>query len=185
LKVTKYMLVLVVAAGVCAALVFAIAVAFYVMVGAPAPGSSAYVIPTTAMSPTIVPGDRVVCDAGRSPVPGSIVVIKDPTGQHPALVKRLVAFSGQSVEVTSGALLVDGQPEPWADELVEPTEPGTVQTPLTVPEGQVWVMGDNRPSSGDSRHFGPVPEDLVIGVVTHIYWPPSRFGPAATEASGG
>lgn len=152
------------------------AVAFYSAVGSPARGSGSYVIPGDSMAPMILPGDRIISDAGVQPSVGSVVVIEDPTKQHPALVKRLIATGGQTVSAVDGAVLVDGRPEVAAASVQGPTDAGLIPFPVTVPDGQVWVMGDNRPNSGDSRFFGPVPEDSIIGVVTFVYWPPSRFG---------
>ena len=55
--------------------------------------------------------------------------------------------------------------------------PGSqISYPYTVPEGCVWMMGDNRENSADSRYFGPVPQENIIGVVVLRYWPLNRFG---------
>jgi len=140
-----------------------------------------FVIPTGSMIPTIAIGNRVLAEKltfrfFREPSYGDIVVFDDPSGQHPQLIKRVIAVGGQTVDVKDGAVWVDGK------RLVEPytygkdNEPGTVSLPVTVPQGQVWLMGDNRPNSGDSRFFGPVPVSQIKGHAMWTYWPPSEFG---------
>jgi len=141
-----------------------------------------FVIPTGSMIPTIEIGDRVLADKlsyrfTDGPQVGEIVVFDDPTGTHPQLIKRVIATQGQVVDVKDGQVWVDGRPldEPYT--YGKRTDPGTVPFPLTVPEGSVWLMGDNRPDSGDSRFFGPRPVETVRGRAFWTYWPPSHFGP--------
>lgn len=140
-----------------------------------------FVIPTGSMIPTIEIGDRVLAEKityrfSRAPRYGDIVVFDDPTGQHPQLIKRVIAVGGQTVDVKDGAVWVDGKKldEPYTH--AKRTDPGTVATPITLKEGQVWLMGDNRPNSGDARFFGPQPVSKVRGRAFWTYWPPSRFG---------
>lgn len=140
-----------------------------------------FVIPTGSMRPTIMEEDRVLAEKityrfNRKPEVGDIVVFDDPMAQHPQLIKRVIAVAGQTVDVQDDAVYVDGEPlsEPYVHG--KPTLPGTIALPVTVPEGQVWLMGDNRPNSGDSRFFGPRPVESVRGRAFWTYWPPSRFG---------
>jgi signal peptidase I len=139
-----------------------------------------YIIPTGSMIPTIELQDRVLAEKityrFRSPRQGEIVVFNDPTGQHPKLIKRVIAVGGQTVDVHDGKVWVDGKAldEPYVHGKV--TEPGTVPLPITIPAGDVWLMGDNRPNSGDSRFFGPQPVSSVDGRAFFTYWPPSRIG---------
>ncbi len=76
-------------------------------------------------------------------------------------IKRVVALPDETVEGRSGQVYVDGRL------LVEPYLPPAVVTtdfgPVIVPPGQLWVMGDNRQNSGDSRVFGPIPQDSIVG----------------------
>jgi signal peptidase I len=139
-----------------------------------------FVIPTGSMVSTIAVGDRVLTDKlsyrlGRQIEGGDVVVFDDPTGQHPQLIKRVVATGGQTVDIRGGRVFVDGRllDEPYVNAM---TEPGTVRMPVEVPLGEVWLMGDNRPESGDSRFFGPQPASVVHGRAFWTYWPLSRFG---------
>lgn len=140
-----------------------------------------FVIPTGSMIPTIEIGDRVLADKlvfrfFREPQRGDIVVFDDPSGQHPQLIKRVIAVGGQTVDIRDGMVYVDDQPldEPYTYD--KRTDPGSVAVPLTVPNGYVWLMGDNRPESGDSRFFDARPVDTVRGRAFWTYWPISRFG---------
>lgn len=139
-----------------------------------------FVIPTGSMRPTIMEEDRVLAEKityrfAREPQVGDIVVFDDPMGQHPQLIKRVIAVAGQTVDVRQDKVWIDGKPldEPYTHGKI--TAPGTIPLPTEVPEGQVWLMGDNRPESGDSRFFGPRPVSSVRGRAFWTYWPPGRF----------
>ena len=141
-----------------------------------------FVIPTGSMISTIEIGDRVLAEKIsyrflRDPESGDIVVFDDPTGQKPQLIKRVIATAGQTVDIQEGAVFVDGAKldEPYLDPGIQ-TEPGSVQLPITIPDGMVWLMGDNRPNSGDSRFIGPQPISEIQGRAIWTYWPLSRFG---------
>ncbi len=140
-----------------------------------------FVIPTGSMIPTIEIGNRVLAEKltfrfGRNPQPGDIVVFDDPNGQHPQLIKRVIAVEGQTVDLRDDGVAVDGRllVEPYT--YAKPTTTGSVPLPVVVPAGQVWLMGDNRPESGDSRYFGPVRLNTVRGRAFWTYWPLGAFG---------
>lgn len=140
-----------------------------------------FVIPTGSMEPTIAVGNRVLAEKisyrfFRQPAYGDVVVFDDPGGQHPQLIKRVIATGGQTVDVKDGSVWVDGKRlvEPYIHG--KPNQLGTIRLPLQIPEGYVWLMGDNRTNSGDSRFFGPVPLSKVKGHAVWTYWPPSEFG---------
>jgi len=134
-----------------------------------------FVIPTGSMESTIMIGDRVLAEKityhFREPEPGDVIVFNDPTARHPQLIKRIIAVGGQEIDIRDDHVYVDGEllDEPYVHGL--PTTPGTEPMPLTVPDGYVWVMGDNRPNSGDSRFIGPQPVSAVLGRAFTIYWP--------------
>ena len=106
-----------------------------------------------------------------------IVVFSDPQVPSRTLIKRVIATEGQTVDLRDGKVYVDGVAldEPYTDGL--PSYPlntvGTVDIsyPYTIPKGDVWVMGDNRTNSSDSRYFGPIDKDTVFGKAFAIYWP--------------
>lgn len=142
-------------------------------------------IPSGSMLPTLELQDRVLVEKLRpklgQPLPlGTIVVFHPPeallaAGYDPkaALIKRVVARSGDVVEVKGGELYRNGAPvsEPW---LVEPMHYRF--GPLTVPAGNLLVLGDNRNASLDSHLWGPLPKEEVIGTALVRYWPWNRIG---------
>lgn len=89
-------------------------------------------------------------------------------------IKRVIALPGETVEIRGGVVMIDNTPieEPYLAPGVQTTDFG----PELIPEGHVFVMGDNRGSSSDSRVFGPIPADEVVGRAFVIIWPPSRWG---------
>lgn len=139
-----------------------------------------FVIPTGSMIPTIMERDQVLVNKFifrfRPPQAGDIVVLDDPTGQTPALIKRVIAVGGQTVDVHDGKVWVDGVAlnEPYTHG--QPSEPGPYVLPVKIPAGDVWVMGDNRTMSKDSRWIGPQPITGVRGDAFMKYWPPNRIG---------
>jgi signal peptidase I len=122
---------------------------------------------STSMSPTLSAGDQVLVEKvtrwWRPPLVHELVVFRDP--QHDELVvKRVVARGGQTVGLEDGVLVVDGtaQVEPQVDVTrIDSTYFG----PVTVPPDAVFVMGDNRGESIDSRTYGPIPVDDIVGRV--------------------
>ena len=167
--------------------VFAIALGFFFLVRTfiVAP----YTVPTGSMEPTIQIGDnlfaqKVTLRLGMDVAPGDIVVFTNPdtSSDHGTLVKRVIATAGQTVDLRDGAVYVDGvaldEPYVQGSSYPLPTQaPGVaVSFPYTVPEGSVWVMGDNRENSADSRYFGAVPTENLVGVALFRYWPLDRIG---------
>ncbi len=139
-----------------------------------------FVVPTGSMLPTIQLGDMLLANKFifrfESPQYGDVVVLDDPTGETPMLIKRVIAVGGQTVDVRDDKVWVNGKPlvEPYTHGL--PTLPGSVPLPITLSAGTVWVMGDNRTHSKDSRWLGPQPVSAVHGKAFVVYWPLSRLG---------
>lgn len=142
----------------------------------------AFYIPSESMIPTLEVGDRVLVnklsyefgDLDR----GDVIVFDRPGGPGAdgiaELIKRVVALPGETVEAHDNQVFVDGEP---IEDGYLPA--GTVTTdfpPTQIPEGQVWVMGDNRTASDDSRRFGPIPIDDIVGRAFVIIWPPTDVG---------
>jgi signal peptidase I len=124
-----------------------------------------------SMEPNLYRGYRVVTEKVsydfHAPRRGDVVVIERPNGEE-SLIKRVVALSGETVEVRGGHTFVDGQPieEPWVTNFGGPGYPPTV-----VPPDHVFVLGDNRAVSHDSRAIGPVSLESLAGRAWLIYWP--------------
>lgn len=155
-----------------------------------------YVIPSASMEPTLhgcegCADDRVLVEkvGYRLGVPavGDVVVFAAPPGWGADVdggshfVKRVIARAGQTVWCCDAAnrVVVDGAAldEPYVQLLpLDRPRPQVSFGPVTVPDGNLWMMGDNRNNSSDSRYRGPVPVDRVVGRVTVALWPPSRFG---------
>jgi signal peptidase I len=149
----------------------------------------AFYIPSPSMVPTLDVGDRILVDKIsydlHSVHRGDIVVFKRPATDtsDPSvndLVKRVVAVPGDTVSSVNDMLYINGHPQS------EPYLPaGTATTgkfsctpwvnntsqSCTIPQGQYWVMGDNRGDSKDSRYFGPIKGSLVVGRVVVRVWP--------------
>lgn len=141
-----------------------------------------YVVPSSSMEPSILPGDLVMGNrvelAMCDPHVGDVITFESPEAAGTTLVKRVVATAGQEVDIRGGRLYVDGVPadEPYAVGRTERLSDSRVSYPHVVAEGCVWVMGDNRESSRDSRSFGDVPLSSVSSRVVLRYWPLLRVG---------
>ena len=143
---------------------------------------AAFFIPSESMEPELQIGDRLLVSKLSyrigDPSPGDVVVFRTPDQmrdpQTAELVKRVVAVGGQSVGAVDGRLIIDGTPihEDYLATDVYTSDFG----PVPVPAGYVFVMGDNRFSSQDSRYFGPIPESEIIGRAFTRFWPPARLG---------
>ncbi len=96
-----------------------------------------------------------------------------PTGTAQDFIKRVIGISGDTVEGRDGRIFLNGEPldEPY---LPDGTETSTFG-PVEIPTGMIFVMGDNRGNSDDSRNFGPVPVSTVVGRAFLLIWPPSDF----------
>ena len=142
----------------------------------------AFYIPSESMVPTLQVSDRVLVnklsydfgDIGR----GDIVVFDRPGGPGPdgiaELIKRVVALEGETVEAHDNRVFVDGEA---IDESYLPD--GSITSdfgPEVIPEDHVWVMGDNRSASDDSRRFKAIPEDDIVGRAFVTIWPLSEIG---------
>jgi len=134
-----------------------------------------YFIPTPSMSPTIHPGDRVLVNKLQyefaRPHRGDIVVFPDPAKDGQLLIKRIVAVGGDIIDARKGKLVVNGDPVPERYTKGRPTEPGPAEFPMMIPQGYVFLMGDNRTDSHDSRWFGPQPVSGLRGRAFALYWP--------------
>lgn len=135
-------------------------------------------IPTGSMEPTLMPNDRVLAlkfiYKFTDPKPGEIVVFVPPNENQRDYIKRVVAVGGQRIKIVDEKVFVDGKPlsEPYLS--ANSFDSGNLRE-ITIPPGKVFVMGDNRPNSLDSRVFGPVDKERIIGKAFIVYWPLNRI----------
>lgn len=130
-----------------------------------------------SMDPSLHDSERLIIEKIsyrlRPPQRGDIVVLRRPQRSVDPLIKRVIGLPGETVSIHDAMVYIDGDAlvEPYLD---QPTW-GSM-APVVVPEGHVFVMGDNRRSSNDSRAFGVVSLDDIVGRAWLRYWPPSEFG---------
>ena len=154
-----------------------------------------YSIPSGSMEPTLQVGDRIVVDKLSYDLHGidrgNIIVFSTPPKENCAgppvsdLVKRVIGLPGETISVSGGRVYINGHvlAEPWLPTAVRTEtypgpsqEPYSLHSPYRIPQGDVYVMGDNRTFSCDSRYWGPVAESTIVGKVDLRIWPLSRIG---------
>lgn len=134
-----------------------------------------------SMEPTLIDGDKIVITrlAGGYDR-GDIVVLRKETFRQEPIVKRVIAVGGDTIDIdfVQGIVYINGSPldEPYVNELTYDRE--DFEGPVEVPEGHVFVMGDNRNNSSDSRKatIACVDERFILGKVVFRIWPISKFG---------
>ena len=154
----------------------------------------AFKIPTGSMRPTLLEGDLILVNKfiygakipftdKRLPIlrdfkRGDVIVFIYPEDTKKDFIKRLVGLPGDEVEIKKGSIYVNGTP--LADSVFNNRyyynrgDFGVEGTKIIVPKDNYFVLGDNSASSKDSRYWGFVPRDNILGEAIVIYWPPNR-----------
>ncbi len=131
-----------------------------------------------SMEPNLYSDQRLVVEKVsyrfHGPQRFDIVVLEMPSQGDELLIKRVIGLPGETVEIKEGQVYVNGEPleEPFTAEQTQPGHYGQV----TVPPLHVYVLGDNRDRSNDSRSFGPVPISSIVGRAWLSYWPLEKVG---------
>ena len=132
------------------------------------------------MRPGFEPGEYLMVSriayVRSLPERGDIVVVRDPCHTCRRFIKRVIGMPGEVVSIVDGAVFVNGRQveEPYLGGL--PASLGLDKSAWVVGEEHVFLMGDNRSGSTDSRSFGPVGLRLVVGKAWFRWWPPGRMG---------
>lgn len=137
-----------------------------------------FVVDGHSMEPTLHNGEHLLVNKFiyrfEKPKDGQIIVFRPPLpGAEQDFIKRIIGTPGQTVALRDGHLYIDGRhvPEPFLK-----YRDHANYGPIQVSPGTLFVLGDNRPNSEDSRIFGLVPETNVRGEAFLIFWPPADFG---------
>jgi signal peptidase I len=155
----------------------------------------AFKIPTGSMHPTLLEGDLILVNkfmygaripfvnlrlpAIRQPKAGDVIVFIYPENPKKDFIKRVVACEGQTVEIKNGSIYINDQP--LLDSRFSQRyyynkgDYGKEQAKILVPKENFFVLGDNSASSQDSRYWGFVPKQNILGKAILIYWPPQRI----------
>ncbi|MCD6574456.1 signal peptidase I [Candidatus Aerophobetes bacterium] len=139
-------------------------------------------IPSGSMEPTLLVGDRIMAYKlfyGISKVKrGDILIFKFPLDPRKDFVKRVIGLPGDTIEIRDKKVYINGkrliEPYVFHSDRWNTGFPRDEYGPVKVPPGSLFVLGDNRDSSEDSRYWGYVPQKNIIGEVFLIYWPPWR-----------
>lgn len=141
----------------------------------------AFKIPAASMMPTLMVGDHILVDktkqARESAKKGDLIIFRFPKDREKIFVKRIIAVGGDKIESKDKNIYINGVliEEPYVQHvekniISEAVNPRDNFGPYVVPENKIFVMGDNRDQSNDSRYWGYVSKEDVLGKVLKIYW---------------
>jgi signal peptidase I len=137
-----------------------------------------------SMEPTFQSGDYIITSKitykFKKMERGDVVVFNSPKNPNIEYIKRIIGLPGDKVMVKDGEVYVNDQilPETYISTKTNLWEGGFLKEgePIIVPDNYLFVMGDNRPRSSDSREFGPIPISSIVGKVIYRYFPPNKVG---------
>ncbi len=138
-----------------------------------------FVVQGESMEPTLQNGEHLLVNKAiydfESPKPGQIIVFRPPLPTNKDFIKRVIAVGGQRVAMTNGIIYINGVAQ--NESYLPASYRGVANYPPTlVPQGEIFVLGDNRNNSEDSRYFGFVPLKNIRGQAIIIWWPPQEIG---------
>ena len=138
-----------------------------------------FIVPTPSMEPTLMVGDKVIVNklsykAGTL-ARGDIIAFHSTTEDGKELVKRAIAIEGDEIVLTSEGEIFVNSERIEEKYLPDGQNISYLNQTITVGEDEVFVMGDNRNNSFDSRYFGTIQEEDIFGEFLIVYWPPSRW----------
>ena len=142
--------------------------------------SRLYTVRGDSMKPSFQPGELLAVGASAhsssAPARGEIVVVVDPTDGEKQYLKRVVGMPGEEIALADGLLSVNGRRlvEPYLGGL--PSSPGLGESVWRLGGEEYFVLGDRRVGSTDSRVFGPITLEHIVGTVWLRLWPPGRWG---------
>jgi len=144
-----------------------------------------YRVVGSSMFPTLEDGQFLVVNKLvyrlQGPQRGDIIVFRDPHAPDRKLIKRVVGLPGEMLEIRHGQVFINNQrlDEPYIKDLAQYSRP-----PSPIPDGQYFVLGDNRNNSSDSSSWGTLPGDNIVGKAWLSYWPPPMWGVIQHETYG-
>jgi signal peptidase I len=137
------------------------------------------VVDGISMEPNLFGGERLIVNRlvyrfFGEPERGDVIVFESPVNPKENLVKRVIGLPGETLTVEGGEVYINGVSldEPYIAAHIQANEQGR----WTIPAGYYFVMGDNRNRSSDSRSWGMLPQDLIMGKAWVVYWPPKALG---------
>jgi signal peptidase I len=135
----------------------------------------AYRIPVGSMMPTLEIGDRLVADMKafkkKLPIRGDIIIFKYPNDELSTYVKRVIGLPGEKIEMIGRTVYINGRA--LKESYVQYISPESINAhygPYVLPQGQYFVLGDDRDNSQDSRFFGAIAQSKITGQARYLYW---------------
>ena len=135
-------------------------------------------IPTGSMESTLLVGDRLIVTKydywNQNPQRGDIIVFKLPRDSKRHLIKRVIGLPGEEIKIENNKLYIDGEilQEKYINNSIHVPNIG----PVIIPANHYYMMGDNRNNSRDSRDWGALSKNMIVGKAKYRYWPLNRIG---------
>lgn len=142
-----------------------------------------FLVQGASMEPNFTSGDYLLVDEFtyyfREPVRGEVIVFENPNDREEFYIKRVIGLPGEEVVISDNEVYING--EKLSEDYLGVNIVFDGRYVFELGEGEYFVMGDNRAQSFDSRNWGPLSDDLIVGVVRLRFWPPATFGSVVYE----